>query len=538
MKQMPTPRNDIGKRKRKSSTGKYISIIKGFCAVCFCTTLFCHVYAWMLVHHQHVGDIGQLLSNGQFTSGLTTRSKQGNALLAKSPTSSNGVTSRSSEAVATAVKVTAVKATAVTAGSNRWQVVSVTDYGAIGDNITDNSHAFQAAFRAIADSGGEVIVPSGGVFQTTPFNMTSNSVLTVQKYATIRGVADQHKFPILPALYSYGRDTDMSGLYRRQSLIHAHHVHNITLRGEGIVDGAGWYWYPFFHNFTAAYNIGRPHLVEFNNCTDIEITQITLKDPAFWTLHPVYCTNVYIHHMRIEAPSCRNYGCANTDGIDIDSSQNVLVEYNTLNVGDDHVTVLAGKRRNIYIPPSRNVTVQHNTLGSGMGLCIGSSTAGGVEDVLYYNNTMRAETHTFGAGVHIKLRERFGGYVRNIRWIDNTFYVAGKPGGAIVIEGGYQSGGAWKKQCTNLTGFMPCPEVRDILIRNLTVHHGNPGRLNCYAGVPCENITLEHVYYPNDAKAKISCQNVHSGRQNDTYPEHLLDPETCLAFYDKDLSLS
>lgn len=88
----------------------------------------------------------------------------------------------------------------------------------------------------------------------------------------------------------------------------------------------------------------------------------------------------------------RNYKCANTDGIDIDSCENVLVEYNYIDVGDDHVTILAGKLRpnqqGVRSPPTRNVTVQHNDLKSGMGLSIGSSTAGGIEDVLYYNNVM------------------------------------------------------------------------------------------------------------------------------------------------------
>jgi len=214
-----------------------------------------------------------------------------------------------------------------------WKIANIEDFGAIGDNATDNTNAFLAAFGYIEETGGEVVVPAGGIFQTAPFNMTSNSILTVEKGATIRGVEDQDKFAVIPPLYSYGRDADFSGKNRRLSLVHAHLADNITIRGEGIIDGAGWYWYPFFHNHSAAYHVGRPHLIEFNNCSNIEITGVTLKDPAFWTLHPVYCRHIYIHHMRIEAPSCRNYGCANTDGIDIDSSQHVLVEYNTLNVG-------------------------------------------------------------------------------------------------------------------------------------------------------------------------------------------------------------
>jgi polygalacturonase len=206
-----------------------------------------------------------------------------------------------------------------------WIAVNIADYGGIADNQTDNTAAFHSAIAILDKSGGgELIIPAGGVYQTAPITLGANTTLTV--LGTIRGVADQDRFPAVDALPSYGRDADFRGKRRRQALVSARHVHNITIRGNGVIDGAGWYWYPFFKNYTAANNIGRPHVIEIQNCTDVEIKEVTLKDPAFWTLHPVNCTNVYIHHMRIDAPMCRNYNCPNTDGMDIDSCQNVLVE--------------------------------------------------------------------------------------------------------------------------------------------------------------------------------------------------------------------
>jgi polygalacturonase len=53
---------------------------------------------------------------------------------------------------------------------------------------------------------------------------------------------------------------------------------------------------------------------------------------------------------------------------------------------DDHVTILSGT--NGQGPPAKNITVRHNRLGTGMGLSVGSSVAGGVEDVLYAHNWM------------------------------------------------------------------------------------------------------------------------------------------------------
>lgn len=273
--------------------------------------------------------------------------------------------------------------------SSCWLVLDiVNDYGAVGDNATDNTHAFRRSFQTIAEHrmkfensleckhqavGGEVIIPKGNTFQTLPFNLTSNSILSV--HGNIFAIQDVHRWPAVNALPSYGRCPDMRGKYRRHPFVNAIGQDNITIRGSGIIDGGGWYWYPFFKDFKGQNYTGRPHLMELNNCTNVEITGVTLKDSAFWTLHPVYCKNVHIHHMKLQAPICRLYACPNTDGIDVDSSENVMVEFNHIDVGDDHVTILAGKLPNkpnwFRTPPTKNVTVQHNTLGTGMGMAIG-----------------------------------------------------------------------------------------------------------------------------------------------------------------------
>eukprot|EP00041_Stephanoeca_diplocostata_P034087 m.1143613 g.1143613 ORF g.1143613 m.1143613 type:complete len:101 (-) comp24458_c1_seq8:193-495(-) len=73
---------------------------------------------------------------------------------------------------------------------------------------------------------------------------------------------------------------------------------------------------------------------------------------------------------------------------------------------------------------------------------VGSSVSGGVEDVLYTNNIMNETAGQWGMGVHIKTRVSYGGYIRNVAYVDNVFETAGVPGGAIHIECGCDSGEA------------------------------------------------------------------------------------------------
>jgi polygalacturonase len=259
--------------------------------------------------------------------------------------------------------------------------------------------------------------------------------------------------------------------------------------------------------------------MELQNITGVEVTGVTLLNSAFWTFHPTYCKDVHIHHMKIQVPwqsECCGSGF-NGDGIDVDSCQNVLIEHNYINCGDDHVTILAGvgKAGQDFGMPSKNITVADNRLGSGMGISIGSSVSGGVEDVVYTRNVMTEVTGQWGLGIHIKTRTSYGGYIRNIEYSDNVFEVAGMPGGALTIESGYQSGHG--EGCNHTE----CTEIRDIVFRNLTFKQsGSTGGVTCFPARPCQNISFENVRVESAAKgtAEWECDGVASGRFVDVYP--------------------
>jgi polygalacturonase len=119
-----------------------------------------------------------------------------------------------------------------------WKEVSIEDFGAKGDNATDNTKAFRAALLAVKDSGGgEVLVPAGGVFRTGPVNLTSNTVLRVE--GTMRALTDRDAFPKIGILPSVGHDYDTNGPARRMPFVFAVGGRNITVRGGGTIDAAG-----------------------------------------------------------------------------------------------------------------------------------------------------------------------------------------------------------------------------------------------------------------------------------------------------------
>jgi len=387
-----------------------------------------------------------------------------------------------------------------------WRVVSVTDFGAVPDNATDNTDAFRNALLAVA-GGGEVIVPASGIFKSAPVNLTSNTRLTV--HGTMWAIENSSLFPLVPPLPSYDSPDGMPGL-RHHPFVWAVGASNVSIAGTGEINGAGPYWW---YCPDHCYSTDRPHILELHNVSGAEVTGITLRNSAFWTFRPVYSQNIHIHHMAISSPWC-NVGGMNTDGIDVDSSQNVMIENNFISCGDDHVTIIsgAGAAGRAFAMPSRNVTVRNNRLGTGMGLSVGSSVSGGVEDVLFTGNVMAEGMDDWGLGAHLKTRVTYGGYVRNVAWVDNVFESVTNLG--MEIETDYQSGGG----CTATN----CTEIRDIVFRNLTFNRlGCPGQFQCYEARPCVNVTFENIWA--NTTCKWSCRNISSGSALNITPPGLAE---------------
>jgi hypothetical protein len=111
----------------------------------------------------------------------------------------------------------------------------------------------------------------------------------------------------------------------------------------------------------------------------------------------------------------------------------------------------------------------------------------------------------WGQGAHIKTRVDYGGYIRNVRYIDNFFNAISTQG--ILIETDYQSAG----NCTAET----CTEIRDILFSNFTAllvggnGGGGAGQIGCFAARPCVNITLDNVHI--NATGGWGCNHLASG---------------------------
>ncbi|PON81984.1 Glycoside hydrolase [Trema orientale] len=293
----------------------------------------------------------------------------------------------------------------------RKVVKSIADFGGVGDGNTSNTETFRQAIRYLrrfGDRGGSQLNVPRGRWLTGSFNLTSNFTLFLEDGAVILGSQDPEEWPIIEPLPSYGRGRERLG-GRHISLIHGDGLTNVVITGQnGTIDGQGKMWWELWWNRTLKYTRG--HLLELMNSHNILISNLTFLNSPFWTIHPIYCSNVVIKNMTILAP----LNAPNTDGIDPDSSTNVCIEDCYIESGDDLVAVKSGwDHYGISMArPSSNIIVRKvsGTTPTCSGVGIGSEMSGGVSNVTI------EDMHIWdsAAGVRIKSDKGRGGYIANI----------------------------------------------------------------------------------------------------------------------------
>jgi len=370
------------------------------------------------------------------------------------------------------------------------EVFNVRQYGAKGNGITNDYAAITLAIQACAKAGGGTVYFSSGKYLTGNFNLTSNLLLLLDNDATILGSQEQSDYPLIAELPSYASSGE-----RVSPLVSAYGESNITIQG-GTINGQGQVWWDRFKNNTLPH--GRPHLVELNHVDHLVIKDITLTMSGSWTLHPIYCNDVTISNVTILNP----LGSPNTDGIDPDSSTNVLITNCYIDTWDDCIAVKSGKNEAgiKYAKPSENIVVQDCVMLSGVGISVGSETSGSVRNVTFRNIVLKSTEH----GPYIKSAPGRGGVVEDILYENITFTGTRRQGIEVTMNYTMEPG--------------PLPAFRRFTLRNVHGLGGSPsaGTFDCYPDSPCTEVTLDDVSVI--ATEGWKCKNV-SGKTSKVSPQ-------------------
>ncbi|EFJ37851.1 hypothetical protein SELMODRAFT_74934 [Selaginella moellendorffii] len=290
----------------------------------------------------------------------------------------------------------------------RPRVFSIADFGGVSDGITLNTKAFQKAIDHIGSFGklgGATLYIPRGKWLTGCFNLTSHMTLFLEQDATILASEDPQDWPVVDPLPSYGRGRELPGK-RYTSLLHGLRITDVAITGNnGTIDGQGLIWWNRFRSKTLQHTRGS--LVEFMFSSNILVHNVTLINSPFWTLHPVYTSDVMIKGVTILAP----HKAPNTDGVDPDSSSNVCIRDTYISNGDDAVAVKSGwdEYGLAFNRPSHDVFLVNLTVSGSHGISLGSEMSGGIYNVHAYGVSISGAVQ----GIHIKTSAGRGAYIRN-----------------------------------------------------------------------------------------------------------------------------
>lgn len=401
------------------------------------------------------------------------------------------------------------------------EVCDVNEKGAVGDGVSDNTVLLQSL---IDDEGcTELYFPSGNTYVSGSLFLRSNLVVTID--GTLFASPDyknHEKWPLIYTRYAgFMRMMTASLLNGGQCkkmkenwnnlppYIHGDQcaewdkLENVTIKGSGNINGNGANS-GFTNNLI--YSAFRPTLLGLTWITGLTLTDLRIENPTFWTIHVLFCTNVYI--ARLDVNSVYPVPIHNGDGIDPDSSSNVLIEDCSINTNDDVIAIKSGKNEDGRLVgiPSSNITVRNMFFEKGHGIAIGTEMSGGVSDVVIEN--IRA--NGTDAGVKIKSERGRGGVVQNVLY--SNIQLSHVPT-AIIIQQHYHGG-------DDHTG--EAPTYRNITLRNITADSsvGSVGQIDCLlAGRRCidmnfENVDLSLAYN----QTWTPCAGVSSGSQMNVFP--------------------
>jgi len=404
--------------------------------------------------------------------------------------------------------------------------INIASFGGIADGVTDNSVFFTTALKTLKETGGGILRIGNGVWRTGPIEIFSGITVSLDEGAVLSFIPEPERYnPVW---------TRWEGLecYAMHPCIFAAEQENITITGKGVLDGGGGRWWDTLREkrhlnqqepqtpqelALAALNRGyetqqsggggrkmqflRPPLVQFLNCSKIRLEGVTLQNSPFWTLHPLYCRDVVISGLTIKNP----FDAPNTDGMDIDSCEDVLIENCMVSVGDDGIVLKSGSGEDgIRVgKPCRRITVRNCMIEDGHGgIVIGSETAAGVYEVLIEDCLFRGTDR----GIRIKTRRGRGGKIHDLEFRNltmennlcpvaiNMFY---RPGAAITD--GYFTQSALPVNAAT-------PSIKNIRISDIRAS-GCRASAGFIAGLPespVENVVINRCEFSTDERSGVS----------------------------------
>lgn len=383
------------------------------------------------------------------------------------------------------------------------RVVSILSYVPDANGTTRQTTQIQKAIdetsAANSGQGGTLYFPNGK-YLTGTLNIKSNVTIYLEPGAIIQGTDTIDDHPPIRGV------TGGSSSYPRRALLSPDKSRNIKILGRGVIDANGKALRTKFGNTD-----GRLFLLQPLEVDTMLVDGPVLRDSGEWTVVPVGSNNVTIRNTKVLADTT----ITNVDGINADTSTNIIIDDNFVYSQDDCFSVKTFGWYHI-VKPTDNVVIKNNVCAHGLaGVKIGTESNALLSNVRVENNDFLDNL----SGFNIATKD--GGTYQDLVFINNrTETISSK---LFIINSYYNNGGtgniknitisdhiAYTADPSNVSGLDSSHKVSGVHFNNITI----AGRLRTSlsdaqitVGSFADNVTFTTDSTPNSPTPTKSVTN-------------------------------
>lgn len=242
----------------------------------------------------------------------------------------------------------------------------IREFGGQPDGRTLCTDAIQRAVDRCAEAGGGTVLIPPGKWLTGTVYLANHVTLRLENGCTVVGTTDKSQYgPPRPLLGATGEQYSTWAIFAGKGLEH------IAITGRGTIDGQG-------ANFKYK-NGARPKNLYFEDCRDVLIEGVRLRQAGSWMQHYRNCERLTIRDIAVF-----NHVSYNNDGLNIDSCRDVVITGCVIDSDDDAIVV-----KSLSTTPTENVTISDCVVSSHCNaIKMGTESGGGFQNITVMNCTI------------------------------------------------------------------------------------------------------------------------------------------------------
>ena len=246
-------------------------------------------------------------------------------------------------------------------------------FGIASNGTTLNTRSIQKAIDYISENGGGRLIFRVGRYLTGSIYMKSNVTLYLSEGAVLVGSVNPY-------------DYDKS--YGWIALIFAYKANDIAIDGKGVIDGQGR---ELANNFMGqalngiikdtlelGRNNERAKLIYFRECRNVQVRNVTLKNPSFWTQTYDQCRQLTVDGITVLS---RAYW--NNDGMDVVDCDSAVIRNCFVDATDDGICLKSHSSQSM----NQHILIYNNVVrSSASAIKFGTASFGGFKHIRVINN--------------------------------------------------------------------------------------------------------------------------------------------------------